>query len=321
MVKILIFDKVRLVNDQHFAFMKSFVKHLNAIEDAPEKLQTVIAAMKVAFDEENRVMKQAQGSDLTEVITKADAERDNAYRKLRDMVKLWEGMALEPQKSAATAIAKVLKTNKIDTEAQLNAESGALDNLLEDLAKEAMAKNVEAIGAKEIVAVMTEANETVQDMMTQRNHDTQTKLTGAVRRARQQSDKAYAATVEMVEACNLVLGGLDRFMGDWNTEVKYYIDALNRKNGTGGGSKPSGGGSGSGSGDGSGSGSGSTGGSGGEGSGSEGSGGEGSGGEGSGSEGGDDSGSGTEPDLPTIGGEPGDGGGSGGDTGGDSFEE
>ena len=308
MVKILIFDKVRLVNDQHFAFMKSFVKHLNAIEDAPEKLQTVIAAMKVAFDEENRVMKQAQGSDLTEVITKADAERDNAYRKLRDMVKLWEGMALEPQKSAATAIAKVLKTNKVDTEAQLNAESGALDNLLEDLANEAMAKNVEAIGAKEIVAVMTEANETEQDMMTQRNHDTQTKLTGAVRRARQQSDKAYAATVEMVEACNLVLGGLDRFMGDWNTEVKYYIDMLNRKTGgTSGSGKPNGGGSGSGTdpdlptigGEPGGSTGGNTGGS------------------------GDDSGSGEEPDLPTVGGEPSDGGGgnTGGDTGGDSFEE
>lgn len=299
MVKFHSLERTKLTNGQHFSFMEAFVGDLKKIEDAPEKLQKAIDTMALAVAEEDKYLKISQGSYLTEEITAADNTRDNAYSKFRDMVKLWMGMEMEPQTTAAKALEKILTTYKINVRAQLDDESGIMKNFLNDISTEAMAKNVEAIGAKDIVAKMTEANNKVIDLLKQRDEEKSAKAAGAMRAARNNSDKAYAYAVEAIEAFNFVVGGFDDVITKWNGTIARYQDMLNRKSGTTGGSKPSTGGEepdlptiGGEPGDGGGS-----------------------------TGGGDDSGSGEIPDLPTIGGEPGDGGGSGGDTGGDSFEE
>lgn len=300
MQKFFIIRKMAFTNGQHFAFMESFVGDLKKIEGAPEKLQTLIDAMAAAVAQEDKYLKIAQGSDLTELIREADVQRDNAYRKLRDMVKLWADSGVDPQAAAAKALARVIKTYNINTEAQMDQESGMMGNLLTDISTTEMKAHQTTLNVTSFVETMSEGNDRVKALLKERDEAGAGKVTGALRTARLASDKAYNAVVEAIEAFNFVVGGYDDVIKTWNSTINRYQEMLNRKTGGGKTNKPDTGGEepdlptiGGEPGDGGGS-----------------------------TGGGDDSGSGEIPDLPTIGGEPGDGGGNtGGDTGGDSFEE
>lgn len=222
-------DKSKLTNGQHFAFMTAFVQDIKKIEGAPEKMKTVIDAMNVAQAEEDKYLKMAQGSALTEKIREADELRDNGYKKLRDIVKVWDGSGIEPQASAATALSTVLNTYRLNTAAQMDEESGLMANLLTDISTTEMEANITAIGATSLVANMRGGNNQVIALLKQRDDEKSAKVVGALRQARINSDKAYASMVEAIEAFNYTVGGYDEIITKWNATIKRYQDMLNRK--------------------------------------------------------------------------------------------
>lgn len=238
MIKFNELRKTRLTNGQHYTFIKNFVQELKTIEGAPEKLKNTINAMEAAQKTEDKYIKKMQGSELTEEINKADLKRDNAYRKLRDMVKLWSGTDVEPQAKAAKALARIIKTYAINTEAQMDEESGVIDNFLTDISTPEMKENVTAIGAETFVENMRKGNEEVEKLLKERDKEDSTKVTGALKQARVIADKAYAAVTEAIESFNYVEGGYADFIITWNGTIDRYKEMLNRKMGITKGNQP-----------------------------------------------------------------------------------
>lgn len=232
MQKFYTLDKSKLTNGQHFSFMTAFVQDIQKIEDAPVKMKTVINAMAAAQAEEDKYLKMAQGSLLTGKIREADELRDNSYRKLRDIVKVWAGSGMEPQATAAEALNKVINTYRLNITAQMDEESGLMANLLTDISTTEMQANVTSIGAANLVANMKQGNEQVVALLKQRDEEKSGKVVGALRQARLNSDKAYANVVEAVEAFNYTVGGYDEVITKWNATIDRYQDMLNRKTGS-----------------------------------------------------------------------------------------
>lgn len=238
-------DKPRLTNGQHFAFISAFVLEIQKIKDAPAKMKTAIDDMTAAQQEEDKYLKIAQGSPLTEKIRQADELRDSSYRRLRDIVKAWTGSGTEPQAKAAGELGKLIATYRINTSAQIDEETGLMSNMLTDISTAEMQANITAIGATEIVASMRRGNEQVIALLIERDEENANRVLGALRKARLNSDKAYAAVTVAVEAYNYTLGGYDEVITRWNATIDRYQEMLNRKTGSTKDNTPDGGGSGS----------------------------------------------------------------------------
>lgn len=232
MKKFFTLDKSRLTNGQHFAFITAFTQEIQAVSGAPAKLQATFDAMVEAQKVEDKYLKMAQGSELTGKIREADTLRDESYRKLRDIVKVWAGSGTEPQAAAATALQRVIKTYKINTSAQMDEESGLMANLITDLSTADMQANIKAIGAEKLLDGMKQGNGQVITLLKQRDEADSTKVVGALRKARLESDKAYTDATEAIEAFNFVQGGYDSLIDRWNATVNRYQEMLNRKTGS-----------------------------------------------------------------------------------------
>lgn len=232
MKKVFSLHKPRLTNGQHFAFITAFTQEIQAVSGAPAKLQATFDAMVEAQKVEDKYLKMAQGSELTGKIREADTLRDESYRKLRDIVKVWAGSGTEPQAAAATALQRVIKTYKINTSAQMDEESGLMANLITDLSTADMQANIKAIGAEKLLDGMRQGNGQVITLLKQRDEADSTKVIGALRKARIESDKAYTDATEAIEAFNFVQGGYDSLIDRWNATVNRYQEMLNRKTGS-----------------------------------------------------------------------------------------
>lgn len=232
MKKVFSLHKPRLTNGQHFAFITAFAQEIQAVSGAPAKLQTIFDALTEAQKAEDKYLKMAQGSELTGKIREADTLRDESYRKLRDIVKVWAGSGTEPQAAAATALQRVIKTYKINTSAQMDEESGLMANLITDLSTADMQANIKAIGAEKLLDGMKQGNGQVITLLKQRDEADSTKVIGALRKARLESDKAYTDATEAIEAFNFVQGGYDSLIDRWNATVNRYQEMLNRKTGS-----------------------------------------------------------------------------------------
>lgn len=232
MKKVFSLHKPRLTNGQHFAFITAFAQEIQAVSGAPAKLQTIFDALTEAQKAEDRYLKMSQGSELTGKIREADTLRDESYRKLRDIVKVWAGSGTEPQAAAATALQRVIKTYKINTSAQMDEESGLMANLITDLSTADMQANIKAIGAEKLLDGMKQGNGQVITLLKQRDEADSTKVVGALRKARLESDKAYTDATEAIEAFNFVQGGYDSLIDRWNATVNRYQEMLNRKTGS-----------------------------------------------------------------------------------------
>lgn len=232
MKKVFSLHKPRLTNGQHFAFITAFTQEIQAVSGAPAKLQTIFDALTEAQKAEDRYLKMSQGSELTGKIREADTLRDESYRKLRDIVKVWAGSGTEPQAAAATALQRVIKTYKINTSAQMDEESGLMANLITDLSTTDMQANIKAIGAEKLLDGMKQGNGQVITLLKQRDEADSTKVVGALRKARLESDKAYTDATEAIEAFNFVQGGYDSLIDRWNATVNRYQEMLNRKTGS-----------------------------------------------------------------------------------------
>lgn len=232
MKKVFLLYKPRLTNGQHFAFITAFTQEIQAVSGAPAKLQATFDTMVEAQKVEDKYLKMAQGSELTGKIREADTLRDESYRKLRDIVKVWAGSGTEPQAAAATALQRVIKTYKINASAQMDEESGLMANLITDLSTADMQANIKAIGAEKLLDGMKQGNGQVITLLKQRDEADSAKVVGALRKARIESDKAYTDATEAIEAFNYVQGGYDSLIDRWNATVNRYQEMLNRKTGS-----------------------------------------------------------------------------------------
>ena len=111
----------------------------------------------------------------------------------------------------------------IDPQMQLERETGLITNLCTDLVGK-YATQVQALGLKPYVDALKTANERVETLLVQRTTDNSTKIVGALRTAREASDKAFRNLSKVVNALAILGNPADyaAFIDFMNTLIKRY---------------------------------------------------------------------------------------------------
>ena len=111
----------------------------------------------------------------------------------------------------------------IDPQMQLERETGLITNLCTDLVGK-YATQVQALGLKAYVDALKTANERVETLLVQRTTDNSTKVVGALRTAREASDKAFRNLSKVVNALAILGNPADyaAFIDFINTLIKRY---------------------------------------------------------------------------------------------------
>ena len=161
----------------------------------------------------------------------ADKRRDNYYSRLFAIVRAWAGSGMEGLDAAATALLKPFNLYKVRTGAQIDEESGQLDNLISDIATSAMQAHIATLGVGWLYEQMLEAHQQVKSLRLDQGVEESEKVTGALRSARQTSDKVYDELTYLIEAFAKTADApapYEAFIQRWNGSLKIYQDMSHR---------------------------------------------------------------------------------------------
>lgn len=213
----------RMNNGAHFLYVSNILAHAEADAKVKTRAAAQIAALKTAVAQEDADLKTSQKSLLTDEIVKADNERDALYRGYKKAVAGFLNLPIEAMAQAARILNQHLKDYGIDTQMQLDRETGMLINLLTDLEGK-YKPQVEALSLTPFVTNLKAANEKVRALTGSRTEEKMSVTVGALKTSRKASDDAYRMLVKMVNALAMVEGDADytAFIDYVNTEIVHY---------------------------------------------------------------------------------------------------
>lgn len=224
-VEIVLTDLSRLNNGAHFQFIKNVSDRLATDTKIKENAvgQAVIKALTEALATEDKYFVLSQKSLLTEEIATADKERDTLFNGYRTAVKGFLNMPVAALAKNAHELWQHLADYAIDPQMQFERETGLITNLCTDLVGK-YATQVQALGLKAYVDALKTANERVETLLVQRTTDNSTKVVGALRTAREASDKAFRNLSKVVNALAILGNPADyaAFIDFMNTLIKRY---------------------------------------------------------------------------------------------------
>ena len=227
-------NKSKLKNAQHFAFIEAFLTAIGLVHFAAAKITALVTALTEAFRDEDRWYMISRKSELIAQRDEADRQRDSLYGRLHQLVKAWAGSGIAPLDAPATRVKKVFDLYKVRTSAQIDEETGQLDNLIADLSTEAMQADLTALGATELFTQMTAAQRQVKSIRLDEGTEQSEKVRGALVSARKECDRLYDELTYLIEAFSLTADDpaqYDGFIKQWNGTLKIYQDMLDRKSG------------------------------------------------------------------------------------------
>ena len=248
MVQFLRPSKKSLVNAQHYEFMDVFITVLVEAGFTAAKIVALVSQLQTAFSEENRLYMIARASEIIALREAADRRRDNFYGRVHSIIRAWAGSGVAQMEAAAELLKKVFDLYKVSTSAQIDAESGQLDNLITDLSAANMQAALQTLGIMPLYQAMVTAHQETKSYRLEQGVEESEKVRGALRSARQECDRIYDELTYLIEAFTQTADdstAYEAFVRKWNGTLKIYQDILDRKSGnsTGGDANPNGGGS------------------------------------------------------------------------------
>ena len=234
-------NKTKLKNAQHFEFIDAFITVLAAAGLSAQKIVALLAELRTAFSEEDRLYMIARTSEIIAQRDQADRDRDDKYGRMHSIVRAWAGSGHATLDAMATAVKHTFDLYKVKTSAQIDEESGQLDNLIADLSTQEMQARLQALGVDWLFAQMVSSHQLVKSLRLEQGAEESEKVTGALKAARQACDELYDKITYLIEAFTLTAedpAPYEAFIKRWNGTLKIYQDVLDRKSGTssGGGS-------------------------------------------------------------------------------------
>ena len=193
-------NKSKLQNSQHYSLMEAFKTVLAEANFSAAKIVALINAFLTCFTNEDHWYMQARASEVIARRNVADLLRDKLYTKLFALVRIWLNSGNSTLEAAAEALVRVFRLYAVNTSAQIDAESGQMDNLIIDLSTTAMQTNIETIGGKWLFDEMKAAHEEVKSIRLEQGQEESEKVVGALRNARKESDAAYDAILAYIDA-------------------------------------------------------------------------------------------------------------------------
>ena len=216
-------------NGAHFVFIESICKRLDSETELlkNEYFKKVADALKAAFNEENRYFALSKKSASTDEILAADADRDTLYSAYYRSVKSFLRVSSSDLHTAAKTLWQSLVDYGIKPSMQLERETGAIQNLLEDCEQKYSAE-VAKLGLQTVLASLKTANAKVSELLYSRTTEQSKQVAGALRKARQQSDEAFKQVRKVANAM-ATLGSaeaLKPFADFVNQLIKRYEDEV-----------------------------------------------------------------------------------------------
>ena len=216
-------------NGAHFVFIESICKRLDSETELlkNEYFKKAADALKAAFNEENRYFALSKKSASTDEILAADADRDTLYSAYYRSVKSFLRVSTADLHTAAKTLWQSLVDYGIKPSMQLERETGAIQNLLEDCEQKYSAE-VAKLGLQTVLASLKTANAKVSELLYSRTTEQSKQVAGALRKARQQSDEAFKQVRKVANAM-ATLGSaeaLKPFADFVNQLIKRYEDEV-----------------------------------------------------------------------------------------------
>ena len=238
----------RMNNGAHYTFASLILARVEADTAVKAKASELVSNLKAAVNAEDEALKISQKSLLTDDIVKADSNRDALYVSYKKTVNAFASMPMEDMAKAAKVLVQHIKDYKIETDSQLDKETGLMVNFIKDL-EEKYAEQIKTLGLTAFVTNMKDANERVREYTLERTNS-KMGILGALKTARSATDEAYYALVKMVNALALVFGETDytSFIDYVNAEITHYKREVLNQKASASGSSTSGSGSGTSSG-------------------------------------------------------------------------
>ena len=222
-------DLTRTNNGAHYQFIKNVHENISAETELLTDTRIKAAADKLgeALKKEDDCYARSKKSFVTDEIVAADALRDKYFQGMRKTVK---GLLNHPDAETALAaqhIEQYIKDHRVDSDMQLERETGAITNLIGDCETKGLA-DVNKLNIKPYVDALKAANTKVDTLLMGRNRERVGIEAGALRVARQASDDAYLWLVKLVNA--LALTGDQSKFGSFidlmNVVVKRYKEQV-----------------------------------------------------------------------------------------------
>ena len=216
-------------NGAHFVFIESICKRLDSETELlkNEYFKKAADALKAAFNEENRYFALSKKSASTDEILAADADRDTLYSAYYRSVKSFLRVSSADLHTAAKTLWQSLVDYGIKPSMQLERETGAIQNLLDDCEQKYSAE-VAKLGLQTVLASLKTANAKVSELLYSRTTEQSKQVAGALRKARQQSDEAFKQVRKVANAM-ATLGSaeaLKPFADFVNQLIKRYEDEV-----------------------------------------------------------------------------------------------
>jgi hypothetical protein len=223
------------MNAQHYEFMDVFITVLVEAGFTAAKITALLSQQQTAFSEEDRWYMIARASEIIALREAADKRRDNFYGRVHAIIKAWAGSGVAEMEAAATMLKKIFDIYKVNTSAQIDAESGQLDNLITDLSTADMQTALQTLGIKPLYQQMVTAHQETKSYRLEQGAEESEKVRGALRNARKECDRLYDELTYLIEAFAKTADNpepYEAFIRKWNGTLKIYQDMLDRKSGS-----------------------------------------------------------------------------------------
>ncbi|MBP3365570.1 MAG: hypothetical protein J6K96_01115, partial [Treponema sp.] len=192
-------------NAAHFLFVSNMAERAEKDAAVAEKCAAQVAALRSAVTAEDENLQVSAKSLTTDRIAAADRLRDQLYAGYKKAVAGYAEFPASEMAEAAAALQQHIRDYKIDTQAQLDKETGLLVNFVQDL-EGRLAEQVKTLSLTAFVAQLKAANEEVHELTGQRTDERSARTAGALKAARAASDGAYRELVSHVNAHALIEG-------------------------------------------------------------------------------------------------------------------
>ncbi len=211
----------QLTQGASFQFQKDTLESAAKNETITQKLAVEIAEWKAAFNTFDEKLKLSRKSLITDEIKAADEERDRVYQQYRRTIKAYLDFIVPEKAEAAKVLWQNLKDYAINTKWNLTQQIGMTENLLQDLDSK-YTEQVKALDLTLVTAALKAKNETVAQLIQQRNKEQAGRIVGETFAARQESEKLYKAFAEVLNAYSLIEGpeAYSDFIDQVNADIR-----------------------------------------------------------------------------------------------------
>lgn len=224
---------------QYLMYMQTFLARAKKLETENTLFTDGLKAFEAAVAEVDASVRIATKSKMTINVTEADAVRDRLYSLLKSVVVGWASMPalsgssaqllpfVSEYAEAARPLADVIALYNLQTNTQLDDESGKLQSILRDMRRDG-AESITKLQLTELLTHLETANKAVIEGINQRAEERGAKVAGALKAARLTCDEAYLKLEQVINALSVLMPSepLTAFIRTQNDEIDRLDRAL-----------------------------------------------------------------------------------------------